>query len=468
MLAGIAIILYCKLYILIDISYIVGIYSFLSTSMLLGLLILGYFKFTDPFDKVKNLPHLNPLPLVSIVIAVKNEEDNIRSCIESCINCTYEKKEIIVVNDGSTDQTTEILLDMKKYYDSLLNVIFLSESLGKKKAIELASNISKGEIYAFMDSDCNMRKDAIENAVKIFQYEPALGALTAHGIVKQSKNNLLLKIQGVWFDGQFRLIKGMESSYCSLTCCSGALSLFRREAIQPFFHDWAHDTFFGVRDFKYATDRRLTAYVLGADKVPLKEAQLQIKSADSNISSRTCSPISQFVRPERQVGCSDISLENTSVDNKNTDVRSRWKVMYSPSVKVDMGVPETFLNLLTQQIRWKKSFIRSIFCTGKIYWRRPVIAALVYYLETGLRLFRPFVIIQALFVLPFLGDYFAGLFYLTGTLFSGMIYGIDFKLRHPESNLWTYRPLMTFLSTFVFVWLLIYAAITIKKSTKWR
>jgi len=48
-------------------------------------------------------------PLISIVVPVKNEEDNIRNCVESCLNQTYENKEVIIVNDGSTDKTAAIL-----------------------------------------------------------------------------------------------------------------------------------------------------------------------------------------------------------------------------------------------------------------------------------------------------------------------------------------------------------------------
>ena len=74
-------------------------------------------------------------PLVSIIVPVKNEEGNIRNCVQSCINSTYSNKEIIVVNDGSTDDTGAILDEMKKEEPSL-NIIHLSESVGKKQAIE--------------------------------------------------------------------------------------------------------------------------------------------------------------------------------------------------------------------------------------------------------------------------------------------------------------------------------------------
>ena len=70
-------------------------------------------------------------------------------------------------------------------------------------------------------------------------------------------------------------------------------------------------------------------------------------------------------------------------------------------------------------------------------------------------------------LLPLQGDILSAAFYLSGVLFTGMIYGIEFRLRNPGNSQWLYRPLMTLLSTFVFSWLLIYAAITIRKSS-WR
>jgi hyaluronan synthase len=52
-------------------------------------------------------------------------------------------------------------------------------------------------------------------------------------------------------------------------------------------------------------------------------------------------------------------------------------------------------------------------------------------------------------------------------MFTGMIYGVDFRLRNPGDKLWLYRPLFTFLTTFVYTWLLIWAGITIRKQS-WR
>jgi hyaluronan synthase len=268
----------------------------------------------------------------------------------------------------------------------------------------------------------------------------------------------LKKLQDVWYDGQFRIIKGMESSFSSLTCCSGAFTAFRRKAIEPYIHAWANDRFLGA-EFKFATDRRLTAYVLGANPPPSD------KDAYSDMSLIYRSMLLSTGRDDfesmRRTSDPDVTVEDKS--------RYRWRLKYSPHVRVYIGPPETFAALIRQQIRWRKSFIRSIFSTGRVYWRRPFFAALLYYLQLALRIIRPYIVIKSLLLLPlFSSDYHTGVFYVVSIIFTGMIYGIDFRLRNPGSgSRWLYRPLMTVLSTFVFSWLLLYAAITIRRPL-WR
>jgi len=449
---------YMMLYVL---DIFVGAYSFVTTFVLFNILLITYTRYKDPYINADNLIHrYDSKPLITIVVPVKNEEENIRRCIQSCIDSTYSSKQIIVVNDGSTDQTPRILDQMHKKYPNL-HIIHLSKSIGKKKAIEMATEIAKGEIYVFMDSDCNMANDAVENAVKIFLSDRTIGAVTAHGRVRGGENGSTLeKLQDVWYDGQYRIIKGMESSFSSLTCCSGAFTAFRRAAVQSHMHAWAHDRFLGD-EFKFATDRRLTAYVLGAKPSSDKKSDnYETPKADAYSYVSLLSTGNDDFETMRRSSDSDIVVEDNS--------RYRWKLKYSPHVRVYIGTPATFPSLIRQQIRWRKSFIRSIFATGGVYWRRPFFAALLYYLQVALKIIRPYVVLQSLILLPLLSnDYYSGIFYIVSVIFSGMIYGIDFRLRNPGSPLWLYRPLITILSTLVFSWLLVYAAITIKK-TAWR
>ncbi len=434
MLSLIGIILLIKIYFMLFIvDFTIGFYSFLTSLTLCSIFLFSYLKFKDPLVNIKKKFN-DTEPLISIIIPVKNEEDNIENCIKSCIDSSYKNKEIIVVNDGSTDKTPRILERLMKENPNALRVLHLPITLGKKHAIEKAIEIANGKFYVFMDSDCNMFDDAVENLVKIFLSDNEIGAITGHGNVRNADTgNLLEKIQDVWFDGQYRIIKGMEGSFSSLTCCSGSLSAFRREAIINHIHEWANDRFLGM-EFKFATDRRLTAFIL-AEKIKLSSEKL---------------------------------IKNKQIKENGRKIKSQqWKLKYSPSVKVEIGVPKTLRSLIKQQIRWRKSFIRSIFATGSIYWQRPLPVAIIYYLTIALRLFRPYIIIKSLIILPLTGDILSGIFYLGGAMFSGLMYGIDVRLRKPGYPRWFYRPLMNVISTFIFTWLIIYAAITIKNKT-WR
>jgi hyaluronan synthase len=57
--------------------------------------------------------------------------------------------------------------------------------------------------------------------------------------------------------------------------------------------------------------------------------------------------------------------------------------------------------------------------------------------------------------------------WVSGLLFTSMIYGVDYRLRNPGDKLWLYRPVFMLLSTFVYTWLLAWAGLTIKKQS-WR
>jgi hyaluronan synthase len=348
-----------------------------------------------------------------------------------------------------------------------ITILHLSKSVGKKKAIEAASQIAKGEIYAFMDSDCDMELDAVEKAAKIFLSDRQIGALTAQGSVRGARttNNILLKMQQVYIDGSYRVIKGAESSFSSLTCCSGSLSFYKREAIQDFIHDWAHDHFLGV-DFKFCTDRRLTAHVLATKP--------KIISKNNNNNDRNVIENQRGIHGEislLQAGKDDLDTMRSSsdpdIEEANQYSARPWKVLVSKSIRVNIGVPDTVPALLKQQIRWKKSFIRSLSATGTIYWRRPFYAAMMYYLQTGMKFIRPFILLHAIVMLPLAGDILSPLLWFSGILFTAMIYGVDYRLRNPGDKLWLYRPPFMFLSTFVYTWLLIWAGITIKKQA-WR
>ena len=133
------------------------------------------------------------------------------------------------------------------------------------------------------------------------------------------------------------------------------------------------------------------------------------------------------------------------------------------SIKVNVGVPNRVSDLIKQQIRWKKSFIRSLSSTGGMYWSRPFYVAMLYYIQTAMKFIRPYIVLHALLVLPFEGDFRSTILWVMGIMYTGMIYAVDFRLRNPGDRLWLYRPVFTFLTTFVYTWLLPVARYDTKK-----
>jgi hyaluronan synthase len=454
LLAAIGSVLIAKVYFMLYVVDItIGIYSFLTSFVLFNIIFLAYFRYKDPYLEAQDVDITKYAPLVSIVVAVKNEEDNIRNCIHSCLVQTYKNKEIFVVNDGSTDKTGQILDQMHRESDSKnFHILHLSKSVGKKQAIEAASEIAHGEIYAFMDSDCDMECTAVEKAVKVFCHDRKLGALTSHGRVRGAyEGNIFQKFQDVYIDGSCRAVKGAESTFGSVTCCSGSLSFYKRAAVQDFIHEWAHDQFLGM-EFKFCTDRRMTAHVLGTPVEPQADKTEKTYSSILAIGSDELENMRSSSDP-------DLSISKPS--------KPCWNVKYSYSIRVNVGVPTTISALVKQQIRWKKSFIRSLFSTGSIYWKRPFLSALLYYIQTSMRFVRPYIVFYSIVMLPLKGDVTSLVFWISGIMFTGMIYAVDFRLRNPGDRLWLYRPLFTFLTTFVYTWLLIYSAITIRNKS-WR
>jgi hyaluronan synthase len=459
MLAAIGCVLAAKVYFMIYVVDItIGIYSFLTSFVLFNIILLSYFRYKDPYIEVMDIDISRNPPLVTIVVPVKNEEENIRNCVKSCLNQTYEKKEIIIVNDGSNDKTGEILDQMHREHNSKnFHILHLSKSVGKKQAVEAASEIAQGDIYAFMDSDCDMALDAVEKAVKVFYSDRTLGALTTHGRVRGAhQGNIFQKFQDVYIDGSCRAIKGAESSFGSVTCCSGSLSFYRRVAIQDFIHQWAHDRFLGI-EFKFCTDRRMTAYVLGS---PVQSNTKDIDAANESVKYPSI-----FA-----TGADEIENMKNSPDpdfDLSKSSKVYWNVKYSSSIRVNVGVPTTLPALIRQQIRWKKSFIRSLFSTGGIYWKRPFLISLLYYIQTAMRFVRPYIVFYSIVFLPLRGDIISLVFWISGIMFTGMIYAVDFRLRNPGDKIWLYRPLFTFITTFIYTWFLIYAAFTLRNRS-WR
>jgi len=114
---------------------------------------------------------------VSAIIPTYNSSEYIRTTIQSVINQTYKNIEVIIIDDGSTDNTTDII---HQYFPEI-NIIH-QENGGASKARNTGINIATGELIAFLDSDDLWLPNKIEKQVAVFKDNSNVGLVTTEQI----------------------------------------------------------------------------------------------------------------------------------------------------------------------------------------------------------------------------------------------------------------------------------------------
>ncbi|MBM2820503.1 MAG: hypothetical protein HW405_263 [Candidatus Berkelbacteria bacterium] len=231
----------------------------------------------DIASKLKLYPET--LPKVSVIIPTYNEEENINECLDylKIQNYPQEKMEIIVVDNGSTDETSNIVKKhMKEIWQlkqgngnvvnghtyefgsfaGLLRLVVRYEK-GKAKALNAGIRLAQGEIIINIDCRSFLAPDAIYNMVRKFVTQPEYGAVTGNveigwrliyerglqgnylldqnGHYKprelSRKEKFLAKSQFMEYLTSFRLGRQFQDITGSMFTFSGAFSAFRREVI---------------------------------------------------------------------------------------------------------------------------------------------------------------------------------------------------------------------------------------------
>lgn len=110
-------------------------------------------------------------PKISVVIAVYNRADFIRPCLESVLNQTVEDFEVLLIDDGSTDGTPEILQGLSH---PRVRVHLHSQNKGLMFNRNFGAQISRGEYVLYTDSDCTVAEDWVEIVLKAFRKDPSI------------------------------------------------------------------------------------------------------------------------------------------------------------------------------------------------------------------------------------------------------------------------------------------------------
>ena len=199
---------------------------------------------TREFHKRAHGPIPSRALRITILIPAHNEERSIRACIESCLNQSRPADEIVVVNDGSTDRTAEILAE----FGTRINVITIPTATGNEShAQEYGLRFITGDVFIATDGDTILSRDFVRYVEEDFG-DPATSAVA--GYVRSQKHNWLTACRAFEYAVGQNLHKLAQHHIGYLFVIPGAAGAFR---VRDFFNyiTFEHDTLTEDLDFTY-------------------------------------------------------------------------------------------------------------------------------------------------------------------------------------------------------------------------
>ena len=232
----------------------------------LGALMVAYFALeTVLWLRYRPFPVLrgDDVPRLSVVIPAYNEGPMVERSIASVIRADYpaDRLEVLVVDDGSRDDTFFHIERLRQAHPSIVRVIRFAGNRGKRAGLAAGFRAARGEIVITIDSDSQIERDTLRAMVAPFA-DPHVGGV-AGKVTVLNRSNLIGAMLDVQYTLAFDFSRAVESSIRTVACCPGALSAFRLSVILPHLDGWLEQKFFG-RPVAHGEDQALTNIVLRA------------------------------------------------------------------------------------------------------------------------------------------------------------------------------------------------------------
>jgi hyaluronan synthase len=346
-------------------------------------------------------------PTVSIVIPCKNEQDAIEKTIRKCFAAEYpkEKIEVIVINDGSTDNTIGVLRKLGLEFPNLV-IIDWHENQGKRQGMAAGIKIAKGEIILQLDSDSYIDPSTFKYIIEPFK-NPEIGAVCAHADPENADTNLLTKMQAAYYFMSFRILKAAESTFATVFCCSGCSSAYRKGIIKPIMDDWLGEKFLGL-PVTWGDDRALTNWVL----------------------------------------------------------KLGYKTIYTDDTQAYTICPDSFKKFLKQQVRWKKGWFVNSLNVAKFIYKKDLFVSITYFYPLVLvTLLTPFIALRALVYNPLVKGVMPW-YYIMGVFLVSVVITTYYRYIARNNKYWPYLFVWSGINMIFLSFVLFYALATIQ-NRKW-
>lgn len=177
----------------------------------------------------KRMSKLDQNPKISLLIPAHNEESGIRDSLQAAINTSYPNKEIVVIDDGSTDNTFNISREFAQ--KGLIKLIRREESSGSKAgALNYGTAYATGDIVMCIDADTLIERKSLREIAKYFEDKEVIGVSGNVRIMcgDNGRKNLLTKLQSYEYLITMEMGRRYNAILNSLLIISGAFGAFRK------------------------------------------------------------------------------------------------------------------------------------------------------------------------------------------------------------------------------------------------
>jgi len=348
-------------------------------------------------------------PPLTVIIPAYNEGPMVARSIESVAAADYPRSrlQIVVVDDGSTDDTWEYVSRAASRDPGLITTIRFAGNRGKRAALEAGFLHARGEIVVTIDSDSVIDRAALLAMGGPFR-DPRVGAVAGRVAVYNAGAGMLPRMLDVRFALSFDLLRAVQSVYGTVYCCPGALAAYRLAVVREVLEEWTSQTFLGA-PCTYGEDRALTNSIL----------------------------------------------------NRGFDT------VYQGSAIVRTVVPSTYAKLVKMYLRWERSYVREELRLARIVWKRPPAARMFALLDcvvTNLRY--PVGYLSWCHTLSRMGQQPHALVGVLAALGVISVLGILVYVRSSRSSDVLYGLLYSYFSALTLFWIFPYAALTVR-SRSW-
>ncbi len=180
------------------------------------------------------------LPMVSLVVPAFNEGLVIQAAIRSLFELDYPNYEIIVVDDGSTDDTYEKAMEIARESEEVPVRVITKRNGGKAEALNTGMSVARGEYVLNMDGDTKLSRNTLRACIHHFD-NPRVGAV-AGNVKVINRENVWTNIQALEYVEGLAMARKAQSFMRVVNIIPGPLGMFRKSVLQQ-VGGYDHDTF---------------------------------------------------------------------------------------------------------------------------------------------------------------------------------------------------------------------------------